>query len=105
MEVARKKINQKRPEMDPLDSTRLDAFLRVEGLVHLQHLRPKNPYNAKKHKNDLVDHELLTYLAMPCAVCTNEQPSHRKIRVCPRTAAAKSTGLPSSHSFLKPITS
>ena len=64
----------------PRLSTRLDAFLRVSALLDLRHLRKDQRYNPQKNRNDLFDHELLRYLAVPAAVCTGDLGLIAKVR-------------------------
>jgi hypothetical protein len=64
------------PGMSPSASTRLDGFLRVHALLHLRALSPKEPYNPTKDANDAFDHMLLRSLALPAAVCTNDNGIH-----------------------------
>jgi hypothetical protein len=64
----------------PPPSFRLDAFLRVEALLSLRHLRREQRYNPKKNWNDLVDLELLKYLAVPAAICTGDAGLIAKVR-------------------------
>lgn len=61
------------PRQAPLASDRLDAFLRVDALLHLRRLRRANRYNPEKNSNDALDHMLLTYLANPAAICTRDK--------------------------------
>ena len=56
----------------PKPSVRLDAFLRVEALISLRHLRKDHRYNPEKNRNDLIDLDLLKYLAIPAAICTSD---------------------------------
>jgi hypothetical protein len=56
----------------PPPSVRLDAFIRVEVLLSLRHLRKDQRYNPEKNRNDLIDLELLKYLAAPAAICTSD---------------------------------
>lgn len=64
----------------PPPSIRLDAFFRVEALLSLRHLRKEQRYNPKKNRNDLIDLELLKYLAVPAAVCTGDAGLIAKVR-------------------------
>jgi hypothetical protein len=57
-------------------SERLDAMIRVFALYSLRRLRSKNAYNAEKHANDVLDHDLLRYLAYPAAICTRDSGIH-----------------------------
>jgi hypothetical protein len=64
----------------PRPSTRLDAFFRVEALLELRHFRKEQPYNPQKNRNDLFDHELLKYLAVPASICTGDSRLIAKVR-------------------------
>jgi hypothetical protein len=61
-------------------SVRLDAFARVEALLCLRHLRKERRYNPDKNPNDLIDLELLKYLAIPAAICTSDTGLIAKVR-------------------------
>ena len=57
----------------PAPSVRLDAFLRTRALLLSRHLRKHGSYNPRKSSNDLFDHFLLRYLALPAAICTDDR--------------------------------
>ena len=76
----REKVDANHQSTGPRLSTRLDAFLRVSALLDLRHLRKDQRYNPQKNRNDLFDHELLRYLAVPAAVCTGDLGLIAKVR-------------------------
>ncbi len=57
----------------PAASIRFDAALRVQCLLMGRALRQKERYNAHKNANDKFDHDLLTFLALPAAICTADE--------------------------------
>lgn len=61
------------PGKVPPASQRLDAFLRVDALLHLRKLRKANRYDPDKNSNDAMDRLLLQYLAIPAAICTRDR--------------------------------
>jgi hypothetical protein len=68
--VAAKRDKSLRSTSGPRASARMDASLRVEGLLRLRYLRMREPYNPVGNANDSFDCELLQYLAYPAVVCT-----------------------------------
>jgi hypothetical protein len=63
----------------PLPSVRHDAMVRVLALLARRRLQPEESYNAEKRSNDALDCELLRYLAIPAAICTNDGGIHAKL--------------------------
>jgi hypothetical protein len=49
-------------------------------LLCLRHLRKERRYNPDKNPNDLIDLELLKYLAIPAAICTSDAGFIAKVR-------------------------
>lgn len=79
LEVMRSKADQGRKRFIPPASIRLDAYHRVDALLHARHWRAKDAYNPVKHANDAFDHELLKYCAMRAMVCFRDEGLRNKV--------------------------
>lgn len=64
----------------PRLSVRLDAMIRAHSLHTIRSLKPREPYNPSKNVNDAFDLDLLLYLAVPAAVCTNDRRIHTVLK-------------------------
>lgn len=76
-----KRVDAVSSACSPPLSVRLDAMARVHSLHFHRALKTKQPYNAKKNANDAFDLDLLLYLAVPAAICTQDKGIHTALRV------------------------
>lgn len=65
---------------EPPASVRMDAMARMHLLLSERSMQARHRYNSTKHANDVFDLDLLRYLALPAAVCTEDTGIMTKLK-------------------------
>lgn len=79
-EYLARSIDQRVPGRTPPESLRWNAMSRVLSLLCVRSLKKAVAYSADKNANDAFDFNLLQYLAVPAAICTQDQALIRNVR-------------------------